>query len=208
MTGPRPSIPARTRRPSAGFTLLELMFTVTILGALIAIAVPSFEQLFASRQVTSAAQSLAASLRKAQAEATRLNRNIEVLMTTSDPVATSVASATPTSPTAATAWMVRVQDAASADEFLAGESRERFGKSITTAGNLSSIVFTPMGRVLDFSSGAPLMLAAPRIVQFNHVAQSIRYCTYVTPGGSIRVCDSDAASGTNSACQPRLPAGC
>ena len=40
---------------------------------------------------------------------------------------------------------------------------------------------------------APLMLAAPRIVQFNHAAQSMRFCTYVTPGGSIRVCDSAAA---------------
>jgi len=208
MTGPRQFIPTLARRASAGFTLLELMFTVAILGALIMIAVPSFEQLFASRQTTSAAQSLAASLRKAQAEATRLNRNIEVLMTTSEPTAANVASAAPAAPAAATAWMVRVQDASNADEFLAGESRERFGKGVTTAGNLSSIVFTPMGRVLDVSSGAPLMLAAPRIVQFNHVAQSIRYCTYVTPGGSIRVCDSAAASGTNSACQPRLPSGC
>ncbi len=208
MTGPRPSSSSGSRHASAGFTLLELMFTVTILGALIMIAVPSFERLFASRQTTSAAQSLAASLRKAQAEATRLNRNIEVLMTTSEPTAANVSSATPAAPSAATAWMVRVQDASSADEFLAGESRDRFGKSITTAGNLSSIVFTPMGRVLDVSTGAPLMLAAPRIVQFNHVAQSLRYCTYVTPGGSIRVCDSAAAYGTNSACQPRLPSGC
>src|SRR5690606_29704450 len=166
MTGPRQFIPTLARRASAGFTLLELMFTVAILGALIMIAVPSFEQLFASRQTTSAAQSLAASLRKAQAEATRLNRNIEVLITTSEPTAANVASAAPAAPAAATAWMVRVQDASNADEFLAGESRERFGKGVTTAGNLSSIVFTPMGRVLDVSSGAPLMLAAPRIVQF------------------------------------------
>lgn len=196
------------RRASAGFTLLELMFTVTILGALLAIAVPTFERMMATRQATSAAQSLAASLRKAQAEATRLNRNVEVLMTTADPTAASVASATPSAPAAATAWMVRVQGATAADEFLAGESRNRFGAGITTAGNLSSVAFTPMGRVLDFSSGAPVMLAAPRIVQFNHAAKSIRFCTYVTPGGSIRVCDSAAASGTNAACQPRLPSGC
>lgn len=208
MTGLRPSIRIRSRRASAGFTLLELMFTVTILGALVMIAVPSFEQIMASRQTTSAAQSLAASLRKAQAEATRLNRNVEVLMTTSTPTAANVASAAPAAASTATGWMVRVQDATSAAEFLAGESRERFGKGITTAGSLSSIVFTPMGRVLDVSSGTPLMLAAPRIVQFNHAAQSMRFCTYVTPGGSIRVCDSAAAPGTNSACQPRLPSGC
>lgn len=208
MSGPRQLVRTASRRASAGFTLLELMFTVTILGVLVVVAVPSFERIFASRQVTSAAQSLAASMRKAQAEATRLNRNVEVLMTTSEPNATQVTSASPATPSAATAWMVRVQDATSADEFLAGESRDRFGAAISTGGNLSSIVFTPMGRVLDFSSGAPLMLATPRIVQFNHVAQSIRYCTYVTPGGSIRVCDSAAASGTNSACQPRLPSGC
>lgn len=208
MTGAAAFVTAGTRRKAAGFTLLELMFTIAILGALIVIAVPSFEQIFAARQTTSAAQSLAAALRKAQAEATRLNRNVEVLMTTSDPTAGNVTSAAPAAPAAATAWMVRVQDAATADDFLAGESRERFGKGITTAGNLSSIVFTPMGRVLDLSSGAPLMLAAPRIVQFNHVPRSLRFCTYVTPGGSIRVCDSDAAPGTNSACRPRLPSGC
>lgn len=208
MTGARPFVMAGTRRHAAGFTLLELMFTIAILGALIVIAVPSFEQIFASRQATSAAQSLAAALRKAQAEATRLNRNVEVLMTTSEPTADNVTSAAPAAPAAATAWMVRVQGATGTDDFLAGESRERFGKSITTAGSLSSIVFTPMGRVLDFSSGSPVMLAAPRVVQFNHVPRSLRFCTYVTPGGSIRVCDSDAAPGTNSACQPRLPSGC
>ncbi len=208
MKGRRPIIGAGSRRASAGFTLLELMFTVTILGALLAIAIPSFERIMASRQATSAAQSLAASLRKAQAEATRLNRNVEVLMTTANPTSASVASATPAAPAAATAWMVRVQGATAADEFLAGESRDRFGAGITTAGNLSSVAFTPMGRVLDISGGAPVMLAAPRIVQFNHAAQSIRFCTYVTPGGSIRVCDSSAAPGTNAACQPRLPSGC
>ncbi|MCO5119501.1 MAG: GspH/FimT family pseudopilin [Burkholderiaceae bacterium] len=208
MKARRPFIRSGLRCASAGFTLLELMFTVTILGALIVIAVPTFEQMMASRQATSAAQSLAASLRKAQAEATRLNRNVEVLMTSSNPTSANVASAAPTAPSAATAWMVRVQDATSADEFLAGESRERFGAAITTAGNLQSVVFTPMGRVLDLSGGAPVMFATPRIVQFNHAAQSIRFCTYVTPGGSIRVCDSAAAAGTNSACQPRLPTGC
>lgn len=208
MTGRRPIIRAGIRHASAGFTLLEMMFTVTILGALIAIAVPTFEQVMASRQATSAAQSLAAALRKAQAEATRLNRNVEVLMTTANPTAASVVSATPAAPAAATAWMVRVQGATTAEQFLAGESRDRFGAGITTAGNLSSVAFTPMGRVLDISSGAPVMFATPRIVQFNHVAQSMRFCTYVTPGGSIRVCDSAAAPGTNAACQPRLPAGC
>jgi len=208
MTGARPLAMPRARRHGAGFTLLELMFTIAILGALIVIAVPSFERLFASRQTTSAAQSLAAALRKAQAEATRLNRHVEGLVTTSEPSAAHVTSATAAAPATATAWMVRVQGATSADEFLGGESRERFGKSITTAGNLSSIVFTPMGRVLDMSSGTPLMLASPRVVQFNHAPQSLRFCTYVTPGGSIRVCDSAAAYGTNSACQPRLPSGC
>ncbi|MFA7503343.1 MAG: GspH/FimT family pseudopilin [Burkholderiaceae bacterium] len=208
MTGPRRFIRTGRRRASAGFTLLELMFTVAILGALIVIAVPSFEQMMASRQATAAAQSLASALRKAQAEATRLNRNVEVLMTSSEPSPANVASAAPAAPATATAWMVRVQGATNADEFLAGESRERFGKGISTAGNLQSVAFTPMGRVVDISSGAPVMFAEPRIVQFNHVAQSMRFCTYVTPGGSIRVCDSAAAAGTNSACQPRLPSGC
>jgi type IV fimbrial biogenesis protein FimT len=208
MPGARTIAPAGIRRASAGFTLLELMFTITILGALIAIAVPSFERMFASRQVSSAAQSFAAALRKAQAEATRLNRNVEVLLTTSEPTPANVTSATPAAPSAATAWMVRVQDAGGTDDFLGGEPRARFGASISTGGNLRSIVFTPMGRLLDLSGGAPVMPATPRIVQFDHVAQSIRYCTYVTPGGSIRVCDASAAPGTNSACQPRLPAGC
>jgi type IV fimbrial biogenesis protein FimT len=209
MPGVRPSTRIRRcRRADAGFTLLELMFVTMLVGVLASLAFPSFQQMMAKRQATSAAQSLAAALRKAQAEATRLNRNVEVLMSNAEPAAAQAASASPASPTAATGWMVRVQGATGADGFLGGESRSRFGASLTTGGNLRSVVFTPMGRVLDFGTGAPILLAAPRIVQFDIASQSVRFCTYVTPGGSIRVCDAAAPANTHAACQPRLPAGC
>lgn len=199
---------AAAPRSGAGFTLLEMMFTITILSILLALAVPSYQDIMASRQAGSAAQSLAAALRQAQAEAPRLNRNIEVLMTAADPAPANTVSAAPTTPSGAVGWLVRRQGATTAADFVAGEPSERFGQGISTGGTLRSVTFTPLGRVLDTSGAIPVLLASPLIVQFNHVALNNRYCTYVTPGGSIRVCDSGATPGSNSACAPRLPTGC
>jgi type IV fimbrial biogenesis protein FimT len=64
------------RRSSGGFTVVELVITVTIAAILTTVAVPSFSGLIASQRAKTAASELFASLLKARSEAIMRNANV------------------------------------------------------------------------------------------------------------------------------------
>lgn len=68
-------IPPLSRRP-AGFTLLELLVTITIVGILSSIAVPSFRSLILNQRIKTASFDLVASLTTARSEAIKWNGNV------------------------------------------------------------------------------------------------------------------------------------
>lgn len=70
------AFPARYRSPSAGFTLLEAMITISILAILMAIGIPSYRDFIASRAVTGQISDLAGTIRLARSEA--IKRGIAV----------------------------------------------------------------------------------------------------------------------------------
>lgn len=57
-----------------GFTLMELMITVTVLGVLAAIALPSFQSIIEKRRLVGAADNLFSSLQYARSEAIKQNK--------------------------------------------------------------------------------------------------------------------------------------
>jgi type IV fimbrial biogenesis protein FimT len=66
-------------RPARGFTLIELLFVVTLIGIMIAIAVPSFASFIANYRATSAVNDVLQAMTLARAEAMKQSRRIIIL---------------------------------------------------------------------------------------------------------------------------------
>lgn len=65
-------------RSNAGFTLLELLITLTLIGIIAVFAVPSFAQLIANSRITSTTNDVIGVLNYARAEAVKRGRTVEV----------------------------------------------------------------------------------------------------------------------------------
>jgi type IV fimbrial biogenesis protein FimT len=65
---------ATSLRPTAGFTVIELIITVAVLAILVAVATPSFRELSLNNRTTSATNNLLADLALARNEAVKVAR--------------------------------------------------------------------------------------------------------------------------------------
>ncbi len=65
-----------------GFTLIELMITVVVLGVLAALALPSFQSILEGRRLVGAADDLYSNIQYARSEAIKRNETIRVQVTT------------------------------------------------------------------------------------------------------------------------------
>lgn len=66
----------RSRARIRGFTLIELVVTLTVLGIMMAIGIPSFKNFVAGQKVKTATYDLMASLLLARSEAVKRNTNV------------------------------------------------------------------------------------------------------------------------------------
>ncbi|WP_323847377.1 GspH/FimT family pseudopilin [Microbulbifer magnicolonia] len=65
-------------RSAAGFTLIELMFAITILGIVMAVGVPSFTTMIQNNRMVTTTNDLNGTLQYARAEAVRRGGNVRV----------------------------------------------------------------------------------------------------------------------------------
>jgi len=72
-----------------GFSLIELMVTISVMALLLAAAVPSFGPWVANSRVRSTAESLQNGIRLAQTEAVRRNRQVAFTFTNETPSLTA-----------------------------------------------------------------------------------------------------------------------
>lgn len=182
------------KRANRGFTLIELVIAITILGILIVLGVPSFTEWIHNTQVRNAAEASLNGLQVARAEAMRRNGFTQFIL--GPGTGWRVIAITPPSGGVGAAC----QEIEEIQRRASDEGSTTASVTATPAG-LNTVTFTPLGWVgsgisscgnpvtqLDFDSTA---LPAERSRELRIV---------ITAGGGIRLCDPQVAAGDPRAC--------
>ncbi len=197
--------PAQRHSPAQrGFTLIELMVTISLLAVLLGLAAPSFTLWSRNAQVRSVSDTLQNGARRAQTEAVRRNRQVVFFLTN------SAACSSSTTPAAnGSFWAIRTV------ALISGEAVEtvQCGNLSDSAGSVSisgptAVCFNSMGRqVANASPGAgtaTCSLAASGLSTYDVAAlgadRALR--VLVTLGGQVRQCDPARTLSTSN------PDGC
>lgn len=162
------------KKPSFGFSLVELMVGIAVLAILLSIAVPSFRAMIVNSQVRNASESIANGLQKARAEAVARNTNVSFVLGAN-------AAGTYTS------WTVnQVSDGTVIESRDSSEGSSNVTRTVAPA-NATTVTFNSLGRVIDV---APL-------TQVNLTATDSTKSLSVTigVGGNVRMCDPSKSSG-------------
>jgi type IV fimbrial biogenesis protein FimT len=67
---------------SPGFSLVELMITIVVLGILVSLGMPSFREMLRNAEIRAAAESVTNGLQRARAEAVARNANVQFVLGT------------------------------------------------------------------------------------------------------------------------------
>jgi type IV fimbrial biogenesis protein FimT len=138
MSAPRAeSIRSRHASPASGFTLMELLVTLTIVALLFAIGVPTFRNASLGSRLAAAANDLLASVQLARSEA--IKRNVDVtLCPSTDGAACDVGADWDQG------WIV-VDEGPDPDELIQVQEALDDGYRMTQAGGSAELAFRPIG---------------------------------------------------------------
>lgn len=180
------------QKKQGGFSLVELLVGLAVLGILMSVALPNFQTWIVNTRISSAAEAIASGLQRARAEAVARNTN----------VAFSTLGI-------GTAWNVyTVAPASEVDAKSALEGSTDVTLASTPVGS-TTVTFTGLGLMLNTNTATTINPATSAVVpaqpftsiDFVATGGSRNLRVVVTPpGGTIKVCDPHAASGSTSAC--------
>lgn len=179
-------------RKAGGFTLIELMVTISLMALLLGLGAPAFTQWTRNAQVRTVSDTLQNGTRLAQAEAVRRNRQI-VFFLTND----AVCNATTAPAVNGAFWAIRTVPLVNGDDtaetLQCGNVSDRAG-GVAIAGP-TAICFNSMGRqVANATPGAgtaTCTLDATGVSTYNVSANGADrpLRVLVTLGGQVRQCD-------------------
>lgn len=200
----------------SGFTLIELVITLAIVGILLALAMPGFSAWMQNVQIRNTAESFLNGLQVAKSQAVRSNSNVQFIVTDSNPTAASVTSVV--ADANGGNWLVReLQTDATGVivmNFIQGRPRAEGSANATVASGLACFEFTPLGR-LNLAPNAPCLAPAGLADANGNIVIAVDNSgSYtgkrpmqinVSLGGQVLMCDPDA---TAKAANPNNPQFC
>jgi type IV fimbrial biogenesis protein FimT len=174
-------------RRHSGFSIVEIMISVLIVGILIVAAIPSFKNWIQNAQIRTAGESMVNALQTARNEAIRRNTCVQAKLVDAPK----------------TSWDVRL--CSSAEDATVPPLNQRSHDEgsqnvslIVTPSDATIISFNALGRVLDPN---PVDGSKPFTVIEIHnttmaAADERNLTIQIPPGGSVRMCDPNPAIAT------------
>jgi type IV fimbrial biogenesis protein FimT len=169
----------------AGFTLIELMIGIVILGILAAAAIPSFQAWINNTQVRNAAEAVTDGIQRARSEAVSRNTNVAFTLGTD------------------TSWRVSVVTPASG---IASRPSIEGSKNVTrtvlpanavTGAGTASITFNNLGGIQPLNADGTAPISQ---IDFALTGANIPLRVTIGIGGNARLCDPAAPAGSTRAC--------
>ncbi len=205
------------RNSTRGFSLIELLIVLAVIGYLAVMAESSFAKWIADAQVRTAAETMANDMRRAQAESIRLSRQVAFVLSSNDPQSASLSLAS----SGAKYWSAWSLPLLTTDEttptLLFLYSIKNTNASVAgyvDASAASVLCFNSVGRLVSSSatiSGATVTCTAPATKDYFAVTNSggsrfsggtasLRVQAFL--GGQIRMCDNNKSLSSSN------PDGC
>ncbi len=175
-----------------GFTLIELVVTVALLGILLALAAPGFGTWINNTRVRTVSDALQNGVRQAQAEAVRRNRTVVFYLTNDQPSLTATAVAEGRN------WGIRTVSLFSGDtaEFVNGGALADVASGVEIDDGPTALCFNASGQQVTVSGQSCTAGIATYNVNRTGADRPLRIT--VSIGGRVRMCDpAKTLSATN-----------
>lgn len=171
---------AIAKSKSVGFSLIELIIGVVIVGILAALAMPSLQQMLRNSEVRNAAESITNGLQRARAEAVSRNTNVQFVLGVDG--------------TWAVDYVVKPNPAAPPIDSQSGEEGSPNVTLVAVATDLATpadtVTFNNLGQIQDPGTAiSQVDIAAPGATQNLRVTLGV--------GGGARMCDPSLAPGSS-----------
>jgi type IV fimbrial biogenesis protein FimT len=178
-------------RPIArGFSILELMIVVALIGVMLAIGMPSFGTWTQNLQTRTAAEAIVAGLQITKNEAIRRNVNVVLTMETLNGQATT--------------WRMNLENDIDGIPLQRrdGDEGSRNVRAILTPEGSFRTTFNGLGRVNKNIDGSEPMVQIDLDNPMVDATEVRKLRVVIPPGGAVRMCDPGVPATDNRACPP------
>jgi len=189
-------------RRGAGFSLIELVITITLIAITMVVMVPAISKWTADAHVRAASESLATAIRLTQSTAVAGGRTSLFALTSATP---PVVNSTPAQN--ASNWFAELNVLSGSDDTQAAlgmilKSTEGTRHGVTIANGPALLCFNAMGRLTTLAAGSNSLgtacTAADTYYTVSRTNASRSFRVYVYAGGRVRMCDvAKTLSATN-----------